>query len=114
MNLRTRFCEVVGIAVPVCSAGMAGEHAGPRLAAAVSNAGGLGGLGGVDRTGPEGLRRHIRETRELTSKPFSVNLWVHLLPVVPQLLDVCIEERVPSITLSFGDASPYVSKAKDA
>src|SRR5207237_215038 len=90
-----------------------GEAGGPGVAAGVPNGGGRGGRGGVDRGGPEALRRHIRETRELTSKPFSVNLWVFLLAAVP-LLEVCIEERVPSITLSFGDASPYVSKAKDA
>lgn len=93
---------------------MAGGTAGPALAAAVAEAGGLGGLGGIDRSGPEGLRARIRQTREMTTKPFSVNLWVHLLAVTPQFLDVCLEERVPSVTLSFGDASLYVERAQDA
>lgn len=113
-SLRTPLCDRLGIGIPILSAGMAGGTAGPALAAAVSEAGGLGGLGGIDRGGPEGLRARIRETRELTSKPFSVNVWVHILGVAPAFLDVCIEERVPSVTLTFGDPSPYVAKARDA
>ena len=112
--MKTPVCDLLGIDVPILSAGMAGGTAGPALAAAVSEAGALGGLGGIDRSGPEGLRARIRETRALTSKPFSVNLWCYLLQVAPAFLDVCIEERVPSVTLSFGDPAPFVSKAKDA
>src|SRR5256885_1123319 len=85
MSLRTRFCEVVGIEAPVCSAGMAGEHAGPGLAAAVANAGGVGGVGGGDRGGPGGVRRGSRGTRELAAKAFSVDLWGFLLDAVPLL-----------------------------
>ncbi|TAK53293.1 MAG: nitronate monooxygenase, partial [Dehalococcoidia bacterium] len=76
--------------------------------------GGLGGLGGIDRVGPEGLRERIRKTRALTARPFSVNVWVHIVPVAPAFLGVCIEERVPSITFSFGDPAPYVGRAHDA
>ena len=112
--MKTPVCDLLGIDVPILSAGMAGGTAGPALAAAVSEAGALGGLGGIDRSGPEGLRARIRETRALTSKPFSVNLWCYLLQVAPAFLDVCIEERVPSVTFSFGDPAPFVSKAKDA
>ncbi len=114
MTLHTPVCDLLGIDVPVGNAGMAGGTAGPELAAAVANAGGLGGLGGISRGGPEGLRADIRKTRELSPMPFSVNLWVHILPALPQLLDVCIDERVPSVTFTFGDAAPYVGRAKDA
>ena len=114
MTLRTPICDLLGIDVPVLNAGMAGGTAGPALAAAVSEAGGLGGLGGIVAGGPEGLRALIRETRRLTSKPFSVNLWVHLLAPAPGFLDVCLEERVPSVTLTFGDPAPYVAKARAA
>ena len=114
MTLRTPLCDLLGIDIPIGSAGMAGGTAGPALAAAVSEAGGLGGLGGIDRSGPEGLRARIRETRERTSRPFSVNLWVHLMQVAPGFFDVCIEERVPSITFSFGDPAGYVARAHDA
>ena len=114
MVLHTPLCDLLGISVPIGNAGMAGGTAGPALAAAVAEAGGLGGLGGIDRSGPEGLRARIRETRERTARPFSVNLWVHLMPIAPAFLDVCIEERVPSITFSFGDPAPYVGRVHDA
>ena len=114
MSIRPPLCDLLGIAVPIGNAGMAGGTAGPALAAAVAEAGGLGGLGGIDRVGPDGLRARICETRRLTSRPFSVNLWVHLMPIAPAFLDVCIEERVPSITFSFGDPAPYVGRAHDA
>ncbi len=114
MTLHTPLCDLLGIRVPIGSAGMAGGTAGPALAAAVAEAGGLGGLGGIDRSGPEGLRARIRKTRELTSRPFSVNLWVHLMPIAPAFLDVCLEERAPSITFSFGDPAPYVGRVHDA
>jgi NAD(P)H-dependent flavin oxidoreductase YrpB (nitropropane dioxygenase family) len=60
------------------------------------------------------LRALIRETRALTSKPFSVNLWVFMVQAAPAFFDVCVEERVPSVTFSFGDAAPYVGRAHDA
>jgi nitronate monooxygenase len=111
--LRTPICDRLGISVPIGNAGMAGGTAGPSLAAAVSKAGGLGGLAGIVE-GPEASRERIRALRAMTSNPFSVNLWVHMLGEWPGLFDVCLEERVPSVTLSFGDPTPYVAKAYDA
>lgn len=69
--LRTRICELFGIEVPIVLAGM-GEASTPELAAAVSNAGGLGVLGAA-QCGPNRLRRWIRETRALTDRPFGVD-----------------------------------------
>ncbi len=112
--MHTAICDVLGIDVPIGNAGMAGGTAGPALASAVSVAGGLGGLGGIVGDGPEGLREKIRAVRAATSKPFSVNLWVHILGAAPGFFDVCLEERVPSITLSFGDPTPFVAKAHGA
>jgi NAD(P)H-dependent flavin oxidoreductase YrpB (nitropropane dioxygenase family) len=68
----TAGCERLGIEVPIIQAPLGGVT-GPALAAAVSNAGGLGTLPlwGADI---EALRRQVRETRALTSKPFAVNL----------------------------------------
>jgi NAD(P)H-dependent flavin oxidoreductase YrpB (nitropropane dioxygenase family) len=71
MNLKTRVCEVLEIEHPIVLAGMGGASC-PALAAAVSNAGGLGVLGAAG-CGPELLRRWIRETRELTDRPFGVD-----------------------------------------
>jgi NAD(P)H-dependent flavin oxidoreductase YrpB (nitropropane dioxygenase family) len=112
--LRTPILDLFGIDVPILSAGMGGGHAGPALASSVSEAGALGGLGGIVREGPQRLSAMIRRTRDLTSRPFSVNLWLFLLDVAPAFLDVCIQERVPSVTLSFGDPTRHAKRARDA
>lgn len=114
MPIRTPVCDLLEIEVPIASAGMAGGHAMSALAAAVSEAGGLGGLGGIYAEGPPRLRDEIRRVRALTPRPFSVNLWCFLLDRAPQFLDVCIEERVPSVTLSFGAPGEHAKRAKDA
>ena len=77
--LRTSICELFGIEYPVVLAGMGGITApsGPELAAAVSNAGGLGVLGGAFVEAGE-LARWIERTRALTDRPFGVDT---LLPV---------------------------------
>lgn len=71
MTLRTPICELLGIEVPILLAGMGGAST-PELAAAVSNAGGLGVLGAAG-CGPKQLRAWIRRTRELTDRPFGVD-----------------------------------------
>lgn len=71
MPLHTRVCDLLGIELPIVLAGM-GQAATPALAAAVSNAGGLGVLGAA-ACSPSRLRRWIRQTRELTSRPFGVD-----------------------------------------
>lgn len=109
--LRTELCRDLGIEVPIVSAPLGGGGAGPELAAAVSNAGGLGllGMGGV----PAPLiREEIRETRKRTSKPFGVGL---LLPFVESgEVEACVEERVPVLMLFWGDVRPHVDKARRA
>ncbi len=70
--LRTPLCERLGIELPIISAGM-GPIAGPDLVAAVSNAGGLGVLGCTSMSAEE-VRRVVRRTRELTDRPFGVDL----------------------------------------
>ena len=71
MNLNSRVCEILEIEKPIVLAGMGGASC-PALAAAVSNAGGLGVLGAA-ACGPNQLRQWIRETRELTDRPFGVD-----------------------------------------
>jgi NAD(P)H-dependent flavin oxidoreductase YrpB (nitropropane dioxygenase family) len=71
-TLHTPLCERLGIELPIISAGM-GPIAGPELVAAVSNAGGLGVLGCTGMSADE-MRAVIRRTRELTSRPFGVDL----------------------------------------
>src|SRR4051812_7856348 len=71
MALHTRLCALLGIQYPILLAGM-GRASTPELAAAVSNAGGLGVIGAAS-CGPNQLRAWIRRTRELTDKPFGVD-----------------------------------------
>jgi nitronate monooxygenase len=84
---------------------------GPELAAAVSNAGGLGILS-FNRNPPDMLRQEIRRLRQLTPRPFGVNL---LLPSgVEAHVAVCLEERVPLLSLFWGDPAPFVEPAHRA
>ncbi|MEM7017776.1 MAG: nitronate monooxygenase family protein [Pseudomonadota bacterium] len=71
MSLKSRVCDILGIEYPIVLAGMGGAS-NPKLAAAVSNAGGLGVLGAAG-CGPDMLRQWISETREMTDKPFGVD-----------------------------------------
>jgi nitronate monooxygenase len=74
-RLRTPLTDLLEIDVPILQSGMS-LVAGPELVAEVSNAGGFGILAGF-RLGGEELRRQIRRLRELTDRPFGVNLWLH-------------------------------------
>ncbi len=87
--LRTMLCDLLGIDYPIILAGMwvrDGRATPPPLVAAVSNAGGMGVMAGLGLE-PEELRRRIREVRELTSKPFGVDL------LLPARLEDVVEER---------------------
>ena len=75
MSRRTRLCTLLGITHPIVQSGM-GSVAGPELVAEVCRAGGLGILAGLN-VPPEDLRKAIRRVRELTDRPFGVNLWLH-------------------------------------
>jgi nitronate monooxygenase len=114
--LRTRLCDRLGIDVPVIAAPMGAAIAGPELAAAVSNAGGLGimSFGGYP---PPLLRQRIRRLRELTERPFGVNVLlsgVRLPCTQDDVVAVCIEERIPVLSFFWGDPSPYVARAHAA
>ena len=80
-RFRTSLCDLLGIEYPIVQAGMGGA-AGPALAAAVSNAGGLGVLG-CAHLPPDEVRRRIRAVRALTTRPFGANLLLHADMVPP-------------------------------
>ncbi|MHB8644761.1 MAG: NAD(P)H-dependent flavin oxidoreductase [Thermomicrobiales bacterium] len=105
--LYTRICELLGIEHPILNAPMAGT-AGAALAAAVSEAGGLGIIGGSTPGGGDWLRGQIRAVRERTDKPFGVG-FISSAPGLAELTAVAIEERVPVLTHSFADPTPYVA-----
>ena len=91
--METSITGEFGLTTPIISAGMA-FVAGPPLAAAVSNAGGLGMLGGA-MVPPEGVRMMIKATRAMTDKPFGIDLIGDFLE--PAHIDVVIEEQVPIV-----------------
>ena len=103
-------CRRLAIDLPIIQAPMAGA-VGPTLAAAVSNAGGLGMLAPW-RADLDTLRQQIRETRALTCRPFAVNLVLE----IPQeeRLAVCLDEGVPIISFFWGDPASLVSRVKAA
>lgn len=110
---RTQLCELLDIEVPILGAPMGPEIMSLELAAAVSNAGGLGiiSFGGY---APPALKERIKKLRSLTSRPFGVNVLLdgpHLPLPEAAFVDVCIEERVPVLSFFWGDPTPYVEKA---
>ncbi|MGC4770349.1 NAD(P)H-dependent flavin oxidoreductase [Micromonospora sp. DT44] len=109
-GLRTALCERLGIGLPIIQAPV-GSAAGPDLAAAVSEAGGLGMLA-LTWQSPEQARRTIRRTRELTTRLFGVNLVLDF--PVDDLLTVCLEEEVPIISTFWGDPSPVNARIRAA
>ena len=111
--LSTELTRRLQIDHPIIQAGM-GAEAGAELAAAVSNAGALGTIGSVGAS-PSHLREQIRRCRETTAKPFAVNIitW-DIAPVAERWVDVAIEERVPVVTLSFGDPLPALERCRAA
>ena len=114
--LRTRLCELLEMEVLVLGSPMGAEIAGLDLAAAASNAGGLGmiSFGGYP---PPALRERIRKLRTMTSKPFGVNVileGLHLPLPASTFVDACIAERVPVLSFFWGDPTPYVERAHRA
>ena len=111
MAIRTELCDLLGIQYPIIQGGMAWV-ATAELAAAVSEAGGLG-LIGAGSAPPEVVRAEVHKARSLTKKPFGVNVYF-LSPFTEQVIDVLVEERVPVITTGAGNPGKYVPKIKEA
>ena len=109
--MRTRVTELLGIEYPIIQGGMAWV-AEQHLAAAVSNAGGLGLIGGANAPG-EVVRDMIRKCRELTDKPFGVNVML-MSPYAPDVAKVVVEEGVKIVTTGAGDPAKYMNEWKAA
>jgi len=109
--IRTPLCDLLDIRYPIIQGGMAWV-ATAELAAAVSNAGGLGVIGGGDCP-PDYVRDQVRLAKSLTDQPFGVNVPL-FSPHVPAVLDVCIAEGVRVILTGAGNPAPYVPRLKEA
>ena len=106
-----RLNELLGTEFPIIQGGMANIATG-EFAAAVSNAGALGliGAGGMDA---ESVRSYIRRCRELTDKPFGVNIML-MNPAAPEIARVVVEEGVKLVTTGAGVPSQYIPAWKEA
>ena len=111
MALRTRLTELLGIEHPIIQGGMAWT-ATAELVAAVSNAGGIGIIG-AGQMPTEVLRGEIRRAKELTDKPFGVNLML-LTPHIDELVAMVIEEGVDAVTTGAGNPAKYMEALKAA
>ena len=104
-------CAVLGIDYPVLQGGMA-WIADAQLASAVSNAGGLGLIAAMNSNG-EQLRAQIRRAKELTNRPFGVNLML-MSPYIEEAVDVVCEEHVGIVTTGAGNPAKYMDKLNAA
>jgi enoyl-[acyl-carrier protein] reductase II len=109
--LRTPICELFGTEYPIWLAGMGGVSMAP-LVAAVSNAGGLGVIGAAT-LGVEGLRREIRKTRELTDKPFAVDLLAPVPEMIRPHMKVVFEEQVAIFVAGLGVPREFIAEMHD-
>ena len=109
--MKTRVTELLQIEYPIIQGGMAwvAEH---HLAAAVSEAGGFGLIGAASAP-PEIVREEIRKVKELTDKPFGVNIML-LNPNADEVAKIVVEEGIQAVTTGAGNPEKYMSMWKEA
>ena len=104
--MKSRITELFGIELPIIAGGMV-WCSGWRLAAAVSEAGGLGLIGAGSMT-PDVLREHIVKCKAATQKPFGVNVPL-MKPDSPQIMEVIAQEQVPVVFTSAGSPKKWTA-----
>lgn len=112
--MKTRVTEIFGIKYPIIQGGLA-YLAYAELAAAVSNAGGLGQITAATLGTPDKLREEIRKVRTLTNNPFGVNFAIARHDnggKYQELLEVAIEEKVPAISITGANPQPVLERVK--
>ena len=109
--MKTAITQILGIEKPIFQGGMA-WIADARLAAAVSNAGGLGLISSIN-AGTEAVREEIRKTRRLTGKPFGVNIML-AAPNAADIAALVVEEGIGIVTTGAGSPAPYMEAWKAA
>jgi len=111
MKWRTKLTELLGCKYPIMQGGLSGLGTW-ELAAAVCEAGAHGNLtAAVSRT-PEKLREDIQRLRKATKEPFAVNITIGMCPHIDEMLEVCIEEDVPSIETAAYKPDEYAERIK--
>ena len=109
--IKSEICEMLGIKYPVFQGGMAWIADG-KLAAAVSNGGGLGIIA-AGNAPADYVRAQIREAKSLTSKPIGVNIML-MSPYADDIAQVVIDEKVEVVTTGAGNPSKYIKAWKEA
>lgn len=109
--MENRICSLFNIEYPIIQAGMI-WCSGWELAAAVSNAGGLGIIGAGSMY-PEVLRTHIRKYRDASQAPFAVNVPL-LYPQIEELMEIIEEEKVPIVFTSAGNPKTWTAKLQSS
>ena len=109
--IKTDICEMLGIEYPIFQGGMA-WIADADLAAAVSNAGGLGIISAMNANA-EWLKAQIDKARTLTTKPFGVNIML-MSPFADEVAKLVADEKVKVVTTGAGNPSKYMKMWKDA
>lgn len=109
--MKTEITKLLGIQYPIIQGGMAWV-AECHLAAAVSNAGGLGLIGAANAPA-EWVREQIREAKKLTDKPFGVNIML-MSPYADEVAKIVAEEQVKVVTTGAGNPEKYMSMWKEA
>lgn len=109
--MQNRLCELLGVKYPIIQGGMA-WIAESTLAAAVSNAGGIGLIAGGGAPA-DVIQKQIRRTKELTDKPFGVNIML-MSPFADDLAQLCIDEKIALITTGAGNPGKYIPAWKEA
>ena len=109
--MKTSITKLLGIEYPIIQGGMAwvAEY---HLAAAVSEAGGLGLIGAANAPA-EWVREQIQKVKELTKKPFGVNIML-MSPYADEIAQVIVEEKVPVVTTGAGNPEKYMKMWKEA
>jgi NADH:quinone reductase (non-electrogenic) len=110
--MQTRFTELVNIRYPIVQGGLS-RLSYAELAAAVSNAGGLGQIGCACFSTPEELRADIQKARRLTDKPFGVNFPIGHISLDP-FLDAALEEAPEVITITGGNPEPLLRRIQQS
>lgn len=108
--IKTSLCDLLGIEYPILQGGMAWVSTA-KLAAAVSEAGGLGIIGS-GHSDANWVKDQIRQTKEITNKPFGVNVMM-MSPHVDDVIKVIMEEKVPVITTGAGNPAKYIPALKE-
>lgn len=107
----SRLCELAGIEYPIFQGGMAWV-ANASLASAVSNAGGLGIIAAMNSNAQQ-LRAEISKCRNMTEKPFGVNIML-MSPFADEVAEVVAEEKIPVVTTGAGNPSKYMERWLEA